>query len=126
MFLTLRPVGRGGRYAALVNDRTVAEGRTPIFSAGRALIQEGVCPQEPLIVSHEGNEIVSMTMTVGQAAQLTVIERDSGSIHIARYDADTTERLSSLQGGRQGAAFSIERHSAVVQPVTAFCDDYPA
>jgi hypothetical protein len=67
-----------------------------------------------------------MTTTVGKAARLTVIERDSGGIHIAPYDASSTERLSSLQGGRSGMAFSVEMHSAVVQPVTAFSDDYPA
>ncbi len=125
MFLTLRPLGRGC-FVASVGGRALCESRTPVFRAGRVLLQEGISPDEPLIAFHEGSQIVSMTTTVGEAAQLTVIERDSGGIHIAPYDADTTERLSSLQGGRQGAAFSIERHSAVVQPVTAFCDDYPA
>jgi hypothetical protein len=125
MFLTLRPLGRG-RFAASVDGRVVAEGRTPIFSASRALLQEGVSPDEPLIAFHEGSQIISMTTTVDQAARLTVIERDSGGIHIAPYDANTTERLSSLQGGHQGAAFSVEMHSAVGQPMTAFSDDYPA
>jgi hypothetical protein len=67
-----------------------------------------------------------MRVSVGKAARLTVIQRESGGIHIAPYDSSSTERLSSLQGGHQGAAFSIERHSAEVQTVTAFCDDYPA
>jgi hypothetical protein len=125
MFLTLRPLGRG-RFAASIDGRVVAEGRTPIFSGARALIQEGVSPDEPLIAFHEGSQIISMNTTIGKAARLTVIERDSGGIHIAPYDADTTERLSSLQGGRSGTAFSVEMHSAVVQPVTAFSDDYPA
>jgi hypothetical protein len=119
MFLTLRPLGRG-RFAASIDSRT------PVSSAGRVLLQEGVSPDEPLIALHEGSQIISMTTTVGQAARLTVIERDSGGIHIAPYDADTTARLSSLQGGRQGAAFFVEPHSAVGQPMIAFGDDYPA
>jgi hypothetical protein len=125
MFLTLRPVGRG-RFVASVEGRAVCESRTPVFSAGRALLSEGVSPQEPLIVSHEGSQIVSITTTVGQAAQLTIVERDSGGIHIAPYDASSTVRLRSLQGSRLGTAFSVEMHSAVVQTVAASCDDHPA
>jgi hypothetical protein len=93
MFLTLRPVGRGGRYAALVNDRMIAEGRTPIFTAARSLIQEGVSPQEPLIVSHEGSEIVAMTTTVGQAARshrMTLPARSASGA----YRVVAKERLS--------------------------------
>jgi len=125
MFLTLRPLGRG-RFVASVGGRALCESRTPVFSAGRVLLQEGISPDEPLLAFHEGSEIVSMTTTVGQAARLTIIERDSGGIHIVPYDASSAERLSSLQGGRQVAAYAIEMNSAVVQPVTAFCDDYPA
>jgi hypothetical protein len=126
MKITLRPVGRGGRYAALLNGRILVESRTPIFSAGRVLLSEGASPDEALTASHDGSAVASMTTIVGKAARLTVIERDSGGIHIAPYDASNAERLRSLQGGRPGSAFCVEMNSAVVQPETASCDHHRA
>jgi len=123
MMIILRPLGRS-RYAALSNGRVLVESRTPILAAARQLLREGVSEREPLAAAHEGSSTVSITTTVGVAARLAVIERDCGGIHFAPYDPDSSERLKTLQGGRQGAAFYAGMTSGVSERETAFCDDH--
>lgn len=128
MNITLRPAGRGGRYAALLNGRVLVESRTPIFDAGRVLLSEGVSPDEPLIASHEGSSVISMTTTVGKAAVLTVIEKDSEGPRLAKYRPLSTETAVSLRSPSSQTPFpgrgDVPEGAALESPPCAFSDDY--
>ncbi|ACB80550.1 hypothetical protein Mpop_2388 [Methylorubrum populi BJ001] len=78
MNIVISPAERG-RYHAHLAGRLLCTSLTPLFSAARVLKAEGVLPQEPLIMTHEGSDMVCLTSTVGEAASFTVDEgRNSG------------------------------------------------
>lgn len=75
MNITVSPAGRG-RYHAHLDGRHLCTSDTPFFSAARVLKREGVLPQEPLTMTHEGSVTVCLTSTVGEAAGFRVEETE--------------------------------------------------
>jgi hypothetical protein len=78
MDVTVKPVGHL-TWSAYVDNNLLCTSRTPLLSAARKLLQLGVPPQTELRMLHDGNSVVAMTTTVGQAAKLTVEERSGGN-----------------------------------------------
>jgi hypothetical protein len=58
--------------------RIVSPSTTPFVDATRVLLKEGVNPDTPIFVFHEGCGYYSLKSTVGKAAKLTVIDRGHG------------------------------------------------
>ncbi|MFC6788266.1 hypothetical protein ACFQE0_00635 [Methylobacterium komagatae] len=83
MNLTISPSGRGKHHARL-GDRLITTSYTPLFSAARILLQEGVSGEETLTMTHEGSEAICMRTTVGTAARLTV-QDDARGFGFRRY-----------------------------------------
>lgn len=82
--------GRPGRFQALLGGlggRLLCTSRTPLLSAARVLLGEGVPPETILAMRHEGDDIITMRTTVGDAAKLTVVEPDRGSPRFKRWEA---------------------------------------
>lgn len=77
MNITVSPAERG-RFHARLDGRHLCTSLTPFFSAARVLKAEGVLPQEPLTMTHEGSSTVCLTSTVGEAAGFRVQEDDRG------------------------------------------------
>lgn len=77
MNITVTPAG-GGLYHARLHGRHITKSYTPLFSAARILLSEGVSADEPLTLTHEGSETICMRTTVGAAARLTVRDNSSG------------------------------------------------
>ncbi|KQQ15516.1 hypothetical protein ASF56_23820 [Methylobacterium sp. Leaf122] len=75
MNLVISPAERG-RFHATLDGRHLCTSYTPVFAAARVLKAEGVLPQEPLTMTHEGSDVVCLTSTVGEAARLTVEENE--------------------------------------------------
>jgi hypothetical protein len=68
-----------GRYRAILDRRElIISAREPFFAAARKLLAEGVYPNMPICMRHEGSKTRSLTSTVGKAAKLAVMERDNG------------------------------------------------
>lgn len=127
MNITLRPVGRG-RFAASVDGRVLCDSRTPFLDAARTLLSEGVSPNEILTASHEGSPVVAMKASVGKAAGLTVIEKDSEGPRFASYRPLSNEtavsfRSPSSQTAMEKRPYAFEG-SALESPPCAFSDDY--
>jgi len=76
---------RGGRYHARVQDRHLCTSRTPFFAAARVLMAEGIDPETPITLGHEGSAIVSLRSTIGQAARLTVEESERSGPRFVPY-----------------------------------------
>lgn len=80
MNIVASPAERG-RYHAHLDGRLLTTSYTPFFAAARILQAEGVLPQEPLTMTHEGSDVVCLTSTVGEAARLTVEDgKNSGPL----------------------------------------------
>ncbi|MFF8802522.1 MULTISPECIES: hypothetical protein [unclassified Methylobacterium] len=80
MNITVSPAERG-RYHARLDGRLLTTSYTPFFSAARVLQGEGVLPQQPITMTHEGSDVVCLTSTVGEAAGFRVEEgKDSGPL----------------------------------------------
>jgi len=127
MILTLRPLGRGRYAAALTDGRILVECKTPIFSAARQLIREGVSEREPLIVHHVGSSTISTTTTVGTAARLTAEETDARGPRLRKYRPLPSEMPQEV--GRVTPRTAIMRRDDAQQPTQtedAFSDDYCA
>lgn len=77
MNITISPTGRGEHHVRL-NDRLITTSYTPLFSAARILLDEGVPKDEHLTMTHEGSETICMRTTVGAAARLTVQDNSRG------------------------------------------------
>jgi len=67
------------RFAARLGSELLGTFRTPLLSAARELQRRGVSESAPLVMRHDGSDIVVMRTTVGAAARLTVAERDRGN-----------------------------------------------
>lgn len=65
--IVIKPTGQG-RYAARLNGRHLCISQTPLLAAARILQSEGVPPDEPIAIRHEGVAHVAITSTVGEAA----------------------------------------------------------
>jgi hypothetical protein len=132
--ITVRPVGqRNGRYVpsfqVFLGQRLICESRTPLLSAARILLTEGINPEIPITMSHQGSDVVSIRSTVGTAAGLTVVEKDSEAPRFAQYRPLSTETVVSLRAPQSLAAISAEadaqeglRLSRL--PDEAFSDDH--
>ena len=84
MNIIASPAGRG-RYHAHLDGRLLCTSLTPFFSAARVLKAEGVLPQEPLTMTHDGSDTVCLTSTVGEAASFTVDEGRNGGPTLRTY-----------------------------------------
>jgi hypothetical protein len=97
--LTLRTAAltaKGQRYQAMWGERVVCTSRQPLFDAARVLALEGVPFDTVLEASHEGQPIVAMRSTVGEAAQWAVSESERGGI--SRYQWQPYENAVESAG----------------------------
>jgi len=77
MNITVSPKGRGKHHARL-GDRLVTTSYTPLFSAARILLKEGIHWSEPLDVIHAGSRQIIARSTVGDASRPPVLNDDGG------------------------------------------------
>lgn len=84
MHITVSPAGRG-RFDARLGDRLLCTSMTPFYAAARVLKAEGVLPQEPLTMSHEGSDVIALRGIVGEAANFTVEDTDRDGLRTRRY-----------------------------------------
>jgi hypothetical protein len=66
-----------GRYSAVLGERVVVTAKEPFFAAARILVAEGFDPNTVLTMRHQGSQTRSLTMPLGKAAKLMVVERDA-------------------------------------------------
>lgn len=86
MNITISPAKARGRYHARLDDgRVLGPFETPFYSAARVLLSEGVLPQEPLTMTHEGVSTVCLSSTVGQAAALSLVEHPQRGFRLGAY-----------------------------------------
>lgn len=86
MNITVSPAKTRGRYNARLDDgRILGPFETPFYSVARMLLSEGVCPQEPLTMTHEGVSTVCLISTVGEAAALSLVEDPKRGFRMGRY-----------------------------------------
>jgi hypothetical protein len=76
--LIVAPADRRGTFHADLHGRRLCTSRTPLCSAARVLLSEGVAPGIRLVMRHAGADYDSLTTTVGVAAKLTVKETEHG------------------------------------------------
>ena len=77
-----------GRYRAILDRRElIISAREPFFAAARKLLAEGVGPETPICMRHEGSKIRSFTSTVGKVAKLNVDEGNAHTPRIVRWRA---------------------------------------
>lgn len=69
-----------GRFVARLGDRVLVKStRQPLLDAARILLAEGADPAARIVMRHVGADHAALASTVGQAAKLTVVERDHGN-----------------------------------------------
>ncbi len=86
MNITISPAKTRGRYDARLDDGRIFENlETPFYSTARRLMKEGVLPQEPLTMTHQGSDMVCLRSTVGEAAALSVVDSDNRGLQLRPY-----------------------------------------
>lgn len=66
-------------FEARLGDRLLCVSETPLLTAARMLLSDGVDPATPIAMRHEGADHDALTSTVGVAAGRTVAQRDQKS-----------------------------------------------
>jgi hypothetical protein len=79
----------GLHYEALLNGQRICVSRTPLFSAARVLLKAGLPGHVVLTMRHEKSLFPSMSMTVAQAAGLTVRETPKDGPFTVAYNPAT-------------------------------------
>lgn len=121
MLIHVTPLGRG-RYAARLNGRLLCESRTPLLSAARALLREGVAEDTILTMSHEGTSVVSLRAPIGVAAALAVVESEREGPRFTRHRPMPSDiAFPAVTGSPKTAADSPEQGKAA-QTETAEID----
>lgn len=83
--IVISPEGRGRYSARLGNNRLCNSSSTPLLTAARVLLNEGVSPNIVITMTHEGASEVAMKATLGKAAKLTVVENDKEGPRLSKY-----------------------------------------
>jgi hypothetical protein len=85
-FVTVEEVpGRPGRYSAKAGAIHISSTRTPLLSMARRLREAGVSDDEELVLVRENSRVASMRARLGDAAKLTVAERDKGHAQFEKF-----------------------------------------
>ena len=72
---------RGQLFNSSIDGRRiVSSSTTPFLDAARVLLNEGVNPETPIFIFHEGCSYYSLKSTVGKVAKLTVLDSGHGPI----------------------------------------------
>jgi hypothetical protein len=90
-----------GRYTAECQGFSI-NARTPFLSMARKLLEEGVPPETAYGMRHE-SEPISLTTTVGAAAQLSVEETTTGPRFRPYKPFDRETVVSRAEGGPPAA-----------------------
>jgi hypothetical protein len=91
-----------GRFTASLDGRDLITAKEPFFAAARKLLAEGVDPETLMAMRHQGSATRSITMKVGEAAKLRVIEEDKGGLRIR------SQRVVLSRRGHSTASFGDE------------------
>jgi hypothetical protein len=84
-----------GRFDALLRERLLVHAtRQPFLDGARALARLGISPLTHIAMRRPGDLADSLRSTVGDAAALTVKERDRGGLLFEQWEADSR----SLEG----------------------------
>jgi hypothetical protein len=80
--LVLVPADRLGRFWPYVDGRrlTKRSTRQPFYDGARALAAAGHHPETTLEARHQGNDIIAMRSTIGEAAKWRIEESDSDGL----------------------------------------------
>jgi hypothetical protein len=83
LIVTARRTSRG-RYLALVEGRILplAGSHTPLFTAARHLIAQGLDPATELALQYEGTSGLAIRMRADQAAALLAVEPEQGRVTV--------------------------------------------
>jgi hypothetical protein len=77
-----------GRYTAHIDNELICTSRTPFFAAARVLQSRGVPNDTRITMRHEHRgDLDCLTMTVGKAAGLTVVENDKTGPRLGKFVA---------------------------------------
>jgi hypothetical protein len=66
--IVVKEYKRQGLFDAYLDGRWLCRSHAPLLSAARVLLAEGIPPETPIMMRHEGSETVSLRSTVGGAA----------------------------------------------------------
>ena len=84
--LIITPVNPYGNYMASLDGKIiVASTREPLLAGARALLKQGADPNSVVTTRHAGSDHWAMRSTIGAAAALTVVERNSGGIRFGKW-----------------------------------------
>jgi hypothetical protein len=111
-----------GRYSAVLGERVLVTAKEPFFAAARILVAEGVDPNRVLTMRHAGSQTKSLTMTVGKAAKLMVVERDAnGPPTIVRWTPPPSykQRAQTPQNAEALPECPSENNSPTLVPAAA-------
>jgi hypothetical protein len=110
--ITIMP--KGLLFAAYIGSDILTVSRTPFLSAARALLERGYPPSGVLTMRWEGETIISLRATLGDAARLTVVENDETGPTFGPYRPPRAEMPSAGVRGRAKTA-STEVPARVAQ-----------
>jgi hypothetical protein len=70
--IVVKEFKRRGRFDMYLDGRYLGRSTTPLLTAARILLAEGVPPETPLEMRHQGSTTISPRSTIGVAAKLEV------------------------------------------------------
>jgi hypothetical protein len=94
--IDVRPANRRGMYTAAIAGRDLCTSRQPFLDSARVLLGEGADPRTELVMRRE-NGTISLTSTVGYAAELTVEDGQDGVPRFRSYRAYSMGRASPIE-----------------------------
>ena len=86
MLIVVKEYKRRGLFDAYFDGRWLCRSHAPLLSAARVLLAEGIPPETPIMMRHQGSETISLRSTVGGAAALVVESSRWGRPVPARHE----------------------------------------
>jgi hypothetical protein len=72
--IVVKEFKRRGRFDMYLDGRHLERSTTPLLTAARILLAEGLAPETAIEMRHQGSTIISLRSTIGAAAKLGVSE----------------------------------------------------
>jgi len=91
MMIVVQEHKRRGLFDAYLDGRWLCRSHAPLLSAARVLLAEGIPPENPIMMRHQGSETISLRSTVGGAAALDVESSKWGRPVFTRHKKSTGE-----------------------------------
>src|SRR5262249_43934076 len=107
MLIVVKEYKRRGLFDAYLDGRWLCRSHAPLLSAARVLLAEGIPPETPIMMRHQGSGTISLRSTGGGAAAVVVESSRWGRPVPARHENQQARPRPDLADDESGASASF-------------------